>query len=132
MGEQRNSYKGAPIRPWLRLSFLGRDGTTHSVELLADTGSPSGVILSPELFDQLVVCFTRAVNTNFGPMQGGWVRLYSRDLGLVEFVEGFRSEQAAQTAARSHPDFAGMVGLSVLRLAEYGGDSNSFWIRTPS
>jgi hypothetical protein len=132
MSEQRNPYKGNPIRPWLRLSFLARDGTTHTVELLADTGTPVGVILSPELFDQLVVCFTRAVRSNFGPMRGGWVRLYSRDLGLVELIEAFRSEEAVRAAARSHPDFAGTVGLSVLRLAEYGGDHTSFWIRTPS
>lgn len=132
MSEQRNPYKGRPLRSWVRLSFLARDGSIHSVELLADTGSPQAVIFPPALFDRLVWSYTRAVGTNYGPMQAGWVRLYSRDLGLVEFVEGFRSESAAQAAARSHSDFAGVVGLSALRLTEYGGDNTSFWIRAPS
>lgn len=132
MSEQRNPYKGTPLRAWLRLSFLARDQAVHTVELLADTGSPCGVILSPELFDRLVVTYTRAVQSNFGPMQAGWVRLYSRELGLVELVEAFRSESAVRASARSHADFQGTVGLPVLRLAEYGGDHDSFWIRTPT
>lgn len=132
MSEQRNAYKGKPYRPWLRLEFKARDGSPRAFELLADTGSPQAVILRRELFDQLVLRDTREIKTNFGPMRGGWVRLYSRDLGLVEFVEAFGSDRAADTATRSHPDFAGIVGLPILRLAEYGGDTNDFWVRTPS
>lgn len=131
MNEQRNSYKGQPPRPWLRLEFLAPDGVTLAAEMLADTGSPPAFILKPELFDRLVTRYTRQIDTNFGPMQGGWVRLYTRALGLVETVEAFRSEKSAQTAARSHPDFVGVVGLPVLRLAEYGGNADEFWIRTP-
>jgi hypothetical protein len=47
-------------------------------------------------------------------------------------VEAFGSDEAAAAATRSHPDFVGLVGLPALRLAEYGGDSDTFWIRTPS
>lgn len=131
MPEQRNPYKGRPPRSWLHLELLARDGTTRSVDLVADTGSPQGLILGLDLFDELVVAYTRSLHTNFGDMQGGWVRLYTRHLGLVEFVEAFHSERAAQAAARSHPDFVGVVGLPILRLAEYGGNANEFWIRTP-
>jgi hypothetical protein len=132
MPEQRNPYKGNPVRSWLRLGFRGRDGTAISVELLADTGSPQSALLRPDLFDQLVTRYTRTIRTNFGDMTGGWVQLYTPEIGLVEVVEAFRSEQAARTAAKSHPAFAGVVGLPILRLGEYGGNADVFWIREPS
>ena len=132
MSEQKNRYKGKPNRPWLRLQFLAREGSQHNFELLADTGCPHAIILKEESFEKLVLRRTRDISTNFGPMRGGWIRLYSRDLGLVVFVEAFGSDRAATAASLNHPDFAGLVGLPILRLAEYGGNSEDFWIRTPA
>ena len=132
MAEQRNRYKGKLTRAWLQLEFLARDGSQHLFELLADTGSPHAITLKEDAFERLVLRRTRDIETNFGPMRGGWIRLYSRDLGLVEFIEAFGNDRAAAAATRSHPDFVGLVGLPVLRLAEYGGNSEEFWIRAPS
>lgn len=132
MSEQRNPYKGRPPRPWLKLSFLERSGLRLELELLADTGSSQGIVVQQELFERLVIRKTRNIETNFGVMQGGWIRLHSTELGLVELVEAFGCDEMARSAMRSSLDFSGVVGLPVLRLLEYGGNYDSFWIRTPS
>jgi hypothetical protein len=131
MSEQRNSYKGRPPRPWLRLEFLARDGTRLRLDLLADTGSPYGLIVGRQVFNRLLLSDTNAINTNFGPMLGGWVRLHTTELGLVEFVQAYASDSVADAVAHDHPDYQGLVGLPVLRLAEFGGNADEFWIRTP-
>ena len=132
MIEQRNSYKGHPLRAWLKLGFLDRDGNQIDMDLLVDTGSSHGVVIRKELFEKLVLRTTRRIRTNFGEMQGGWIRLRSTELGLVEMIEGFGSDDMARSAMRSSLDFAGVVGLPVLQMMEYGGNFGSFWIRTPS
>jgi hypothetical protein len=131
MPEQRNNYKGYPERAWLRLGFRAPDGSVHTHDLLADTGCPYGIILAPEIFD--VICHMQlpTVRSNFGPMTSGWIRLYTPELGLVEFVMAHGSQDIANGTRTDHPDLVGFVGLPVLRLLEYGGDYVSFWIRTP-
>ena len=132
MSEQRNPYKGRPLRPWLTLGFLERTGQPLELELLADTGSAQAIVLQQELFERLVIRKTRNIQTNFGEMQGGWIRLHSSGLGLVEVVEAFGCDEMARSAMRSSLSFSGVVGLPVLRLMEYGGNYDSFWIRTSS
>ena len=130
MPEQRNLYRGS--RPWLRLGFKALDGSVLHLDLVADTGSAAGVMIRPDLMDALRhhPCTNRS--SNFGLLLGGWLRLYNPEFGLVEFVRGYGSDQAAQIAARSDPTFVGVVGLPILRLTEYGGNADEFWIRTPS
>ncbi|HXD85599.1 MAG TPA: hypothetical protein VN641_03840, partial [Urbifossiella sp.] len=118
MSEQRNPYKGCPLRSWLSLRFLDRTGQPLDLDLLADTGSAQAIVVKLELFEQLVTRRTRNIETNFGEMQGGWVRLHSTQLGLVEIVEAFGCDEMARSAMRSSLDFAGVVGLPVLRLME--------------
>lgn len=132
MSEQRNLYKGNPPRPWLRLTFLDKDGVKVAFDLLADTGCPYEVILAPNEFSRLCFRYSERVTANFGPMSGGWVRLFSTELGLVEFVPAYGSDEIAAAVRKDHPDFAGLVGLPVLRLMEYGGNHDTFWLRTPS
>ena len=67
--------------------------------------------------------------SNHDLMTGGWVRLYSPELGVVETVVGYGSDKISATVARSDPDFMGLVGLPVLRMGEYGGNSSEFWFR---
>ena len=69
------------------------------------------------------------LNTNFGLLQGGWLQLAMPELGLTQTVLGYASDAVAAAAAASHPDFQGLAGLPLLRLAEYGGDADWFWIR---
>ena len=128
MPEQRYPYRGP--RPWLRLGFMAADGSVLYLDLVADTGSPASLILREDLFDRLVPEPTRDRAGNFGLLRGGWLRLYNPELGLVEFVEGYGNDDAPRRVARSHPDFAGLVGLPVLRLGEYGGNATDFWFRT--
>ncbi|MFO0802918.1 MAG: hypothetical protein U0791_07320 [Gemmataceae bacterium] len=132
MSEQRNLYKGRPLRPWLKLRFLERTGQPLEVELLADTGCAQAIVVQQELFERLVIRPTRNIRTNFGDMQGGWIRLHATELGLVELVEAFGCDEMARSAMRSSLDFVGVVGLPVLRLMDYGGNYDSFWIRTPT
>jgi hypothetical protein len=64
-------------------------------------------------------------------MIGGLPRLYNPELGVVETVLGYGNDQLAATAARSHPDFVGVVGPPLLRIGEYGGNATDFWFRYP-
>jgi len=130
MAEQRNRYLGG--RPWLQLGFKTVDGRVHLLKLVADTGSAAGIILRPDWFFTLRHEGSPTRESNFGPMASGWMRVYTPEIGLVEFVRGYGSDRAAEIAARSDPEFVGLVGLPVLRLTEYGGDYDTFWVRTPS
>lgn len=132
MSGQRNHYKGHPPRPWLKLTLLESSGQPLELELLADTGCGHAIVVREELFQRLVLRRARDLVTNFGYMIGGWIRLHSTELGLVELVEGFGCDHMVRTAMRSSLDFAGVVGLPVLRMLEYGGNYDSFWIRTPT
>lgn len=131
MPEQRNPYRAG--RAWLRLGFMATDGSVRQLELVADTGSPAAVILREDLFAQLVHDWvpTRDRTGTYGTQRAGWLRLYSPELDLVEFVLGYGNDETARTAGRSSIHFAGVVGLPVLRLGEYGGDATDFWLRYP-
>lgn len=37
--QQRNRYKGSPLRPWVRLRILGATGSVEEVQLVVDTES---------------------------------------------------------------------------------------------
>lgn len=52
MPEQRNAYKGSPLRPWVRLTIISADGASKEVDLLADTGNPCAVIIGTETMHQ--------------------------------------------------------------------------------
>ena len=129
MAEQRNPYRGP--RPWLRLGFQARNGSVRHLDLVADTGCPVPVILRPDLMDILRVGPAPARDSNFGRLVGGWVRLYAPELGVVELVRAYGNDRAPAMVARTHPDFAGLVGLPVLWLGEYGGNADAFWFRHP-
>ena len=66
------------------------------------------------------------VNSNFGLLDGGWIRLIMPELGLDQELVGYASDTVMKAAQASNVDFA---GLPLLRLVEYGGDANWFWIR---
>ncbi len=129
MPEQRNPYRGP--RPWLRLGFRAPDRTVMSLDLVADTGSPAGIIIRSDLMNALRVAPSRNRQSNFGELEGGWIQWHNPDLGIVELVLAFGNDRAATAAARSHPDFVGLIGLPLLRLGEYGGNATDFWFRYP-
>lgn len=129
MAEQRNPYRGG--RPWLRLGFRASDGAVHYLDLVADTGSAAQIVLRADRLTALRFLPLPDRPSNFGTMTGGLLRLYTPELGLVETILGYGNDRIAATAARSHPDFTGIVGLPLLRLGEYGGNATDFWFRYP-
>ena len=70
-----------------------------------------------------------AANSNFGLLDGGWIRVAMPELGLDQDLVGYSNDAVANAAKRSDPDFEGVVGLPFLRLFEFGGDPDSFWLR---
>src|SRR5260370_27599614 len=134
--EQRNQYKGVPPRPWVRLRLTAPDGTRHEFELLADTGNPCAIILSRVAMAILKQRAATDLNCNFGLLEGGWLHLTMPELGLDQDLIGFGSDAVVTAAKASSPDLEGLAGLPFLRLLEYGGDADWFWLRpvpsTPS
>lgn len=127
--EQRNPYKGSPPRPWIRVRLAVPDGTTEEVELLADTGNPCAIIISQAAMTRLPHGDAPGMNTNFGPLGGGWLHVCMPELGLEQDVLGFASDMVVTATTASNPNFEGLAGLPLLRLFEYGGDADWFWLR---
>ena len=132
MSEQRNAYAGRSLRAWLRFAFRDAAGLSADVQLIVDTGSPMGLTLNPALFDEYVFDLGQPTATNFGPMETGWFQLLMSGNEAAVVVRAYRSEPVGKMAAKSHPDFAGLVGLPILRLGEYGGNASEFWFRYPA
>jgi hypothetical protein len=127
--EQRNPYKGDAAAALGTAALRGQGGTREELELVADTGNPFVIVLSVAAMMRLQHTAGHDVNTNFGLLQGGWLKLVMPELGLDLSVEGYASDVVFAAVQRSSPDFQGLVGLPLLRLVEYGGDADSFWIR---
>lgn len=130
--EQRNPYKGKPPRPWIRLRLEALDGTRVELELLADTGNPCALIIASPSMARLKAGDAPDIQSNFGLLQGGWLQLAMPELGLTQPVVGYASDAVAAAARASHGDLEGLAGLPLLRLLEYGGDADWFWVRPKS
>ena len=126
---QGNPYKGEPPRAWVRLCFIGIDGSPNELDLVADTGSPFPVVVSTALMRKLKHHDTNTVQTNFGLLEGAWVHVQAPELELDDLIEGHASDKVVESVSANHPDFAGLVGLPLLRMLDYGGNANEFWIR---
>lgn len=128
--EQRNPYQGTPERPWFRLRLLAADGDSRELSVLADTGNPCALIVSVEEMRHFKRGDAPDVQTNFGALAGGWLEIEIPELDYRGFVMGFASDDVVHACQASHPDLAGLAGLPLLREFEYGGDAESFWIRS--
>lgn len=69
------------------------------------------------------------VRTNFGPLEGGWLEVAMPDLRLNQPILAYAGDAVLAAVQASHADFVGLAGLPLLRLMEYGGDANWFWLR---
>jgi len=128
-GEQRNAYKGSPLRPWATIQLVGKKGRRFHLDLMVDTGSPCALIVSP---DTLLGCQYRGAppkGSNFGLLAGGWIRVVIGDLSLDAKVLAYASDNVVAAAKESHRDFSGLIGLPLLRMVEYGGNADWFWMR---
>jgi hypothetical protein len=130
MREQRNPYKGSPLRPWVRLVLVSADGTSQALDVLADTGNPCALIVSQELLKQFNIGLAPGMSTNFGPLEGGWLKVQIPEIDWEQTVLAYGSNAVWQAAQESHADFQGLAGLPLLQHMEYGGDAASFWVRS--
>lgn len=81
--EQRNSYKGNPLRAWVTVTFEKADGTGNAQkELVADLGDPTEGVISQDNLRQLKVADAPAQRTNWGLEERGWVCINMPELGL--------------------------------------------------
>jgi hypothetical protein len=131
MSEQRNPYMGSPARPRLRLVLVAADGTQRQVEALADTGNPCALIVGQEVMDQFNQGLVPGMSTNFGRLAGGWLRVQIPEVEFDANLIAYASDAVAQAAAESHPSFQALAGLPLLRMMEYGGNGDGFWVRKP-
>lgn len=69
------------------------------------------------------------VDSNFGVLEGGWLRVQINRVGLDQLVIGYASDAIVASAQASDPNFQGLAGLPLLRQIEYGGDADAFWLR---
>jgi len=127
--EQRNPYKGIPLRAWLHLKLEALNGTAREVDLMVDSGNPLPLIISSADFRWFARRPTSTAHTNYGRLSRAWVRVIIPEVGFDGRVLGFASDAVVTSAKMSSLDFEGMAGLPLLRLFEYGGDNDWFWIR---
>jgi len=127
--EQRNAYKGSPLRAWVRLNLVEKIGAVHEVQLLADTGNPFALVISGDRMRQLRRRKGPTVNTNFGMLSGGWVRVTIPELGFDRRVLAYASDRVVTTTKGSSSELEGLAGLPLLKMVEYGGNAHWFWLR---
>ncbi len=130
-GEQRNRYEGTPQRPWTRIRLMDREGVAMELRVIVDTGSPCALIVSDEVMQRVVRQSAPDMATNFGDLAGGWVRAIVPGVGLDAMVVGYGSDPVVRSCQQSSRDFAGLIGLPLLRMTEFGGDADWFWLREP-
>jgi hypothetical protein len=127
--EQRSAYRGSPPRPSLFVGFKRADGR-HDLQLLADTGNPCAIVTSQAIMTSLSHRSAPDVISNFGLLTGGWLRLFMPEFGVDHEFIGYGSDAVAGATTKSDSDFEGLAGLPFLRLLEFGGDEDWFWLRS--
>ena len=127
--ERRSPYQGVPPRAWITLRLAGPKGNAQDWKLIADTGSPFALVIAETHVPSFTFGAGKHVNTNFGFLRAVWFQLAMPEFGLDSLILGYASDEVVASAKISHPDFAGLAGLPLLRLLEYGGNASEFWIR---
>ena len=128
--EQRNVYRGEPARAWLRLELIAANGRVGELEVLVNTGNPCAIIVHTATMESLRWRESIRTDSNFGPLDGGWLRIAIPELGFDVKTIGYANDSVANVVKRSDPAFGGLVGLPLLRMLGYGGDGGCFWIRS--
>jgi len=129
MLEQRRAYKGSPPRAWIRLMIVGPNNESCVIDALADTGNPCALIVSQEVMSRFNSGVSPGMSTNFGKLDGGWLRIQIPELSFDADLLCYAGASVVEAVSASHSDFTALAGLPLLRLLEYGGDDNSFWLR---
>jgi hypothetical protein len=98
-------------------------------EFLVDTGNPCAIIIDTANMQLLRWRESVFVDSNFGLLEGGWLRIAIADFTFDVKTLGYANDSVVSVVKRSHPGFSGLVGLPFLRMLEYGGNGGYFWIR---
>ena len=122
-------YKGTPPRPWMRVELIAPDGTSRLLEAVADTGNPLPLIVSSDVMAACCHLGGPGTETNFGRLEGGFLRVRIPETGVDAMMLGYASDQVTATIRDSSQDFEVLVGLPLLRRLEYGGDADHFWVQ---
>lgn len=128
--EQRNVYKGEPARAWLRLQLISPRDRVHELEFLVDTGNPCAIIVDTATMHSVRWRESISTDSNFGTLEGGWLRVAIPELAFDAKTLAYANDSVVNVVKRSDPEFAGLVGLPLLRMVEYGGDGGRFWVRS--
>jgi hypothetical protein len=67
--------------------------------------------------------------SRFGPLPGEVLHVTIPQLGFDVLLVGYASDAILSDVQVSSPDFEGRAGLPFLRMLEYGGDADWFWLR---
>jgi hypothetical protein len=98
-------------------------------KLVADIGCPCAIVIGLEHLPEFSFGIGSDAATNFGILESAWLHLAMPEFGLESLVLGYGSDEVLATVQADHPDFEGLAGLPLLRLLEYGGNADEFWIR---
>lgn len=98
--------------------------------MLADTGNPCPLIVGAGALAQFNLGIAPGMKTNFGPLEGGWLRVQIPELCFDNTILAYGSDAVVEAAQSSHDALAGLPGLPLLRMFEYGGDRDYFWLRS--
>jgi hypothetical protein len=127
--EQRQLYQGSPPRAWITVRLATPDGETRNWKLIADIGCPFAIVIGAEHVPHFSFGAGTHLNSNFGFLESAWLHLTMPDFGLDRLILAYGSNEVLNSARADHPDFEGLAGLPLLRLLEYGGNADEFWIR---
>jgi hypothetical protein len=126
---QQNLYKGIDPRSWIRVELEASDGARISMELIADTGCPFNMIVDVATLQRYALLPAPPISTTFGQLVGAWLRIIIPEVSLDVRVLAYANDSVVQDVKVDCPDFGGLIGLPLLRMMEYGGDADWFWIR---
>ena len=105
------------------------EGDTREWKLIADIGSPFAIVMGPEYLSEFSFGAGTHVDSNFGFLESACLHLAMPEFGLDSLILGYGSDEVLNSGSADHPDFESLAGLPLLRLLEYGGNANEFWIR---
>ena len=111
------------------MQLIAVNGDAVELDLLADTGNPFAAIVGRSTLEAFIRADAELVKTNFGGLKGGWLQLRIPELNFDSFVLAYGSDDVEHAARASSSDLSGLAGLPLLRLFEYGGDADAFWLR---